>query len=472
MIKCFWFSKLLKQSFIIWLIGFFVLFIGSFASAFGVVRTVWSIGVSSYNNSYQVAVNSKWNFNTLFGGMYKRLFMPWKWNFIYWSSDWIPYIYMSSYITDYAWQYTHSRQWESTKYLVCDKISADIENFSDLHCSSSSITENSKTTFKNFFSTVKNNDMFLYYWESSFVHWYSAYNFLVCVSSNELSSSYCFWNSTDYDLPYYQWITNTWTLFDSDRNKVSFDSINTAYLEPSPWWFGSDTTWPVDSSVDNQMSWDYLYQDITYWELRDYLENKFWYSKYLCYWWIDNFDIGSGGVSPIPWTWKNINEIQLNWINDYSWDDFFTFWNGLYGGYPDMWSSYPYIYQTWFYFYYQYGGASYKFEDVYNYCLDKYILQVSSDSKYKWDKYKWIKNNILVEKNSALLGSWDIVSVDWSWIWNLSGWDSKNAVVYIQEFFMKLKENFPTKYDIWLLFLPQYIIIFMLALILFRFISH
>ena len=44
MIKCFWYWKLLKQSFIIWLISFFTLFLGSSVNAVlkYEIWTVWS----------------------------------------------------------------------------------------------------------------------------------------------------------------------------------------------------------------------------------------------------------------------------------------------------------------------------------------------------------------------------------------------------------------------------------------------
>ena len=462
MIKCISFSKLLKLFFSIWLISF----LGLLGVSFADFNSSWyyyywntESYINQWNNIYKFYLN--WNFSSSLN-----------WNNInafYWETE--------RWIYAYAWvlwdlYFLSSRYspYSSDWYPDIDIVQKQwyINNWCVVPVSSRGDSLHSNCSYQYSLDYIKSH----FNWFSGFAfsilgtvspswsYWYEPLQ--LCFS--DWINDYCVacWNETcPSSLSGSLWVEN-----------ITIPSLrNWLMIWNSPFLF-SPMQGPIESQPSNNLTWDYVYSTVSYWEIWDYVENKLWYSKYLCYWWIDNFNISSGGVSPIPWTWKNIDEIQLNWHNVYNWTDFFTYRKWLY--WQDyLWSSYPYVYKTWFDFYYQYWWANFEFNDVFSYCKTKYILQLNRDTVYNWNNYKGIIDNIIREKRFWLSWLWDIVWVNRNWIWNNDWiWTDKNAVVYIQDFFNLLKENFPTKYDLWLWLLPAYIITFMLAIILFRFISH
>lgn len=456
MIKCISFSKLLKLSFSILLIGFLGLFV-NFSSAYDwffwqkntVINRIelwlvasWNwISIGSFSDDNFNFINDDWKFF--------QYVVPSNWNVLsyWWQFDWLHY--SSRYNSS-----TSLENWIINWFYLCS------DTYNGPWNSYNTLNTRDNCTFNTWFNNLLEYTVWSDWWFYACNNWTpnnpnsTFTNCLVCLHNNWYV---CIDKSNVSN------VKNEYLTTVSVKSIASFNPYSRYY------W---DMQGPVEIQPWNNLTWDYLYQNVSYWEIWDYVENKLWYSKYLCYWWIDNFDISSGGISPIPWTWKNIDEIQLNWQNVYNWTDFFAYRKWLYWQ-NYLWDTVPYVYKTWFDFYYQYWWANYEFNDVYSYCKTKYILQLNRDTIYNWNNYKGIIDKIIREKRFWLSLSWDIVWVNRNWIWNNTWtWTDKNAVVYIQNFFNLLKENFPTKYDLWLWLLPAYIITFMLALILFRFISH
>lgn len=435
-------------------------------------RPVWVYGYSPEAQGYNLNITTRWNFLTESLGYTKKMLMPRNSFFIFWWYNWIPYIFDSGL----------NRQWFITRYYVCSVL-PDNSGFPQ-NCVSNSVWSWTSEIFWTFIKHLSTSD--IYYVGAWSYNWAYAYWF-VCISSSELWSSLCFYSSDVDDNWISYWFTADW----------GFDWVNSVYLYDPPK-YSWNWNWEMDgdqsADMNNSMTWDYVYSDCTYKQLFDYLES-FWYNDYVCYWWLDNFDLYDPEInySPIPWSWKTLGQI-LTYHTTYetrdSSNDWFIFRNWLYqdrftgpdNGYSSMWSSYPAVYRTWFDLYYRYWGESLVFDAVREYCLLKQWDFNFETTLYKWKYFEKACNNVKAWVPwwyDPVPWSWssdNAVWVNWFWIWNIWSWwtykTTSDPKVFIQDWFNALKQALPTKYEAGFWFLPNYILLFLIALIFFRFLSH
>lgn len=152
-----------------------------------------------------------------------------------------------------------------------------------------------------------------------------------------------------------------------------------------------------------------------------------------------------------------------------------------------MWESYPAVYRTYFQLYNTYKWSVLDPRTVLEYCQLR-TLTWDQLNNSAWGYFKPVCETIIREKQTWLWQSrldwsiyswgvytWDVpIWVNWNWVWNMS-WVTAQSdwLNFIQNFFNLAKSNLLTNYS-WTPFgiLPSYIVIFLIALILFRFISH
>ena len=483
MIRCDYYWKLLKQLFFTWLISCFIL-LGNFSDSERVARQNWFYWYSTLDTSIDLNVANKWQLmSQRFGNTQRMLaFSSSSWSRIYfwWSFNQKPY-----YFINYAW---HRLQWYLKTYRLCDEIYfswwfAELSN-----CADHAITDNFSVEVGGLFQSMTIEDYWAYniyvwncYWTRQLIN-------SVCFSSSQYNKSICFWAGAWNQSSCVCSDCNnlTWSLgFDYDRD---FTSINAAYLNNPPWFTPTsswnDLVWSDNVSINNNISWDYIYWTCTYWQIIQELE-KNWFSSYMCYWWLDNFDDWDSSLSynPIPWTWKTLSQILAYssvWDTPQEW---FDFWNWLYWDdkFNSMWESYPAVYHTRFGFYYKYWNNKY-FDSIREYCIVKADLNIDMDTTYKWKNstFVWACDTYYDELrywynlNWTWSSWWVILWGNLDWIWSFS-WVKvqNNPVVFMQDFFDKAKATISTDFSqsvLW--YLPTYITGFLLALILFRFLMR
>lgn len=483
MIKWDWFWKLLKQLFFGLLISCFILLGGSFVNAGYQAFLVWNEKtISNWNTQYEVWILPKWRLLTSYLGYTKELIWLDNQMFFFWSARGL-YAYVN---TSTNWVV----QWYFQYFYPCNEITLDWTwDFLQNCTSEQQFDINNQQIIWNFVNTLKSNDL-VYIQDDSYHNgcwWYCTYytyHIRVCFSSHEIWQTLCFhwWSSTypSYNNP----APLTWSMwFD---NKVNFSNINWDLLYQPPLYWGSWSSWGGWTQLippESTYTWDYTYWECTYKQIVDRLDED-WFSKYFCYWWLDNFDLYNPSLtySPIPWSWKTLNQI---WVNAKStWDtpqEWYDFWNWLYidryssQNWSDMWSSYPAVYRTWFDLYYTYWWDKKYFPSVLEYCNIVLSLDSLSGSVYRWDTFEWVCETIYDENRTWIWGSWEIIQwLNWDWVWGLS-WNKtySDPWVFITDMFTKIKSYIPTDLsNTWFWFLPVYIISFMLFLMLFRFLSH
>lgn len=470
-----WYWKLLKLSFFSLLISCFTFWLGCFASASYsyYVRQIWDYWYNPFIQSQDIAVIKNWTPLTQLLWYTKRMIWLWTDSAFFWNS-WNP-AFLWNYDDYYSYQHHYYHYaWVVKSFSVCDELDwSEITSMSN--CSSYTYDSSSYNLIYSFLQTVSNSDYYVILNGCSW-NWCNYQSRWFWISSSQLWQTlyFSFWNQSDSVdksiIPLTSW-------------NLDFSSFPDSLLgyPPSAWssweW---DNWWVSDSwNIDIDVSWSYTYTNCTYQALIDYIESV-WASKYLCYWWLDNFDLYNPNTvyNPIPWTWKTLAQI-LSYSN--SWDtpiEWFNFWNWLRWWYVDIWSSYPAVYKTWFDIYYQYWWNSLEFDAVREYCIMIWLDIDFSNTVYKWQYFKQTCNYI--QKNNIWIYDWSwnvVVWVNWWWIWNytwtnLSWTTVYSPVWYIQNFFNELKANFPTRSDFGGGTLPVYIITFLCAIVLFRFLRH
>lgn len=466
MIKCTYYSRLLKLSFSILLISCFGL-LGNYSNASlqWYVDSVWGI-TSQFDSGYLMSVSYKWVVNTSYLWDSKQLLMYSEWNYFFWDTDWKPYISFKNWNSNW--------QGYPSDFLLCDPITnTSINNCTRYNYS----TDNSvvawvvsRTDTVYYWKFVQSNEVWEYYQGSLFCFSNWAYNKSVCFYS--CTHPNCGSSTTDTI-----WgATLQRNLSNSKNLSLKLSEISSSNLWNPPWYIPWIVVGPDDITINQGITWDYSYTTCTYKELIDYFE-YYWYGKQLCYWWIDNFDLYNSNTdyNPVPWTWKTLMQIA-NYSN--TWDtpvEWFNFWNWLYwnDNYNAMWESYPAVFHTWFDMYYMYHWNDFPFDSLYNYCNIKRMSELDwySDT-YKWNSETLIKACRIIKLNPDYSSSWQVnLWVNWNWVWDMGNNTETNPVESIQNFFNDIKATINTDYT-WIWFLPWYIVLFLCALILFRFISH
>ena len=499
MIKCDWYWRLLKLLFFGLLISFFTLFVGSSvkAGAFGVV---WFDKTPSVINSQFKLWFLKWGWVITDYLATNKSILALDSDKIFWRTpDWRPYFY------------SPSSQWFFTKVFSCPEIIATWDSF-QLDFPSCSWIPMSWLDywpmFKNFFSHVVIWD-YTYYdyyhlvWWNTCSYWYHTH--IVCFSSHELETTLCFAVWSCYN--WCQWWSNScrsfcnWTICDwwvyesQDYQSLNFGNIPYWSIWSAPWqnWYMWDYEWSQGDwsywNIDWFITGSVFQQECTVWYAKNYAENL-WLSSYLCYWWLP-LDSDWLAVA-VAWTGANVFEIfnaSNDWKNFQSW---FQYRNNIfvnrYVYNQSVWSWTPAPLYSYFNFVSQYW-PTFTSKEIQDYCriiINNMDLNSSWHGTSSWcpQLYWWwggwssSDNSYREDDTWTWVIGWSTtnnlnISVNWDWVWTHSWNEVKTPSAYIQDFFNKAREVIPTNFsDIWGWFLPTYIITFLLAIILFRFLRH
>lgn len=303
----------------------------------------------------------------------------------------------------------------------------------------------------------------------------------------------------------------------------------------APWQAWYDWGWNIDwsSSVwDNTtLSWNLMYSTCTNWYVVSQVSSWYWWINNVCYAWTTQTWIINDYVAFTPVSqWLNFKEvyewslnITINWANPYydSYLNWFQTWLWAMQKYKlwqvsfEVFKWQPVYLYAYFNRLYENGVMNWSFDayNIANFC--KLALFSDLTQQYKWTYFSdvcsdlnynswnwwtvttwevWSIDNDNQEIipwwssiwwwgwwwgvwwwgwwSSSSTSSWNIVSVDWSW--TLSGNTNQNFdwTTFINDFYQKLQSNFQKPYN-WLVWIvPTYILVFLVALILFRFLSH
>lgn len=457
-----WYWKSLKLLSSILLIGFFAVWITFWYSCLNdnFPSDLWSdycynIWDYEYNSTIK---DNKFNFYNI--NLDWKLFTYSTYWIVWWENDWL-------HLTKQNYNSSNKINWTIDWFFICENYLPSI---------SVNLSDDSNCIYHSWF-----NDFWMYIGTQN--KYYFARNtsssffiLRLCLYTDNYNSTFVCVEYNNYNWNSHSKFTQLWTTFLATSTVMETAVDNPFIYSGGGWWWNwLDSSW----SVNDVLTWSYIYTNCTYQALIDYMESA-WASKYLCYWWLDNFDLYNPNTvyNPIPWTWKTLAQI-LAYSN--SWDtplEWYNFWNWLRWWYVDMWSSYPAVYKTWFDIYYQYWWNSLEFDAVREYCAMIWLDIDFSNTVYRWQYFK--KTCEYIQRNNIWIYDWSwnvVVWVNWGWIWNYT-WVNLSWVVvespvwYIQNFFNELKANFPSRSDLGGGALPVYIITFLCAVVLFRFLRH
>lgn len=494
MIKCFWFWKLLKQLFIIWLISCFGLLANSFVNAW-YSRQIWVYGFQPYDESVNINVITKWTLNSELIWEVKKIFWFNEWNYFMrdYSFDlWWVSMYAVNQIFGSNGYYLN--QGFISDYLICNKtitwVSLDWSISSNYYtgCTKYTISNWNLQTIKNFVDSIKSTD---YYW-FDFYSSTACTQAVLCFSSQQYWKSLCFWNSIKWTTSIYNdcypyffldyWVYNWWNTVYSKSYWTGWGSVNAYYSSPAVNNQGQSWNWTVWDNVNGNIQWFSTGGNITYeCTNKKALEyyNSVWLSKNLCFWWLDNYNTWNLTI-PTPWTWKDILDIwaETALINGetYGYEEWFSYYRNAYNNLNMVALSNPFTWKP------DVLQSLFRMIDTYGASVsDRVIIEYCDLLLYKsltWT-YNWILGNEPCSVNWQ--NSIDYYYNYWSgyttiignnvfdWTWEvITDWS-----VFMETFINKLKTQFVIdRSDTWLGVIPRYIISFMVLLALFRFISH
>lgn len=505
------FFKCLLTYCLIWL----WLFNFSYADLWNDVASNWIVVNKNWqliNIDWWVKFQVSWQWTLLsqYLGVSRRMLSLAVWNpKVYFFFDninnWIPYAY---------YQYTSDRvffQWHFTSYEVCNEL----QSWDTVLGWCNSYTVNSDTfqeALTPFFNSITSNDYRWYnYW------YYTIYNrtyfIRVCFSSQTFWQSVCFRSDA--------WLNNSLNLsWSTDwSSSLDFWDIPWNLLWNPPWWINGWWWWNIDWSsqnvINSSITWNVTYSTCTNSKALSYYKIQ-WYNDKLCYssYW-NNTDIYSSpwSVSDYSLTWLDISEVWIDtaWYRRYwsTWlalpyNDWFQYWRKSFevynNSYNSSWTvSNPFVWVpvslfTLFGNVYSYWLA-YNNQSIIEYC--DLLLFSNLNNPYEWILWDLPCNysaiDILADTIWVHADSWEVVKwSSWEWIlnrpwyhldlwrntWSVSSWNFSwlsyfwDWKTFINNSFNLLSDSFrfPDRDSRWII--PSYILVFMFALILFRFISH
>ena len=503
MIKWGFFLKLLKQLFIISLISCFTLLVNSFVSAQSLlwnIQQIWQTFWSFYNNDYEIQVNWKWNLLTQYLWDWKKLlyFQNWTYFFRSTQNDSKPYISVSAY----NWQYNKRNQWYVKYYFLCDYIS-DWSVVNPSNCVRHNIDDwEFPWVAQRLLNSLSNWWYFYYNYYDFYVRSSSSPDYWgldICFSSTEFDKSLCFYWWLTYSQAYcetyynntlwklfqngWSWCTTTQSLDNSLNLDYRFDNISQSILWNSPagawnwWWWTAfiPSTWSRLWGRLITSSWYTNNQMIEAYEC-------VWLQPALCYWGFPINDIFQPSETFEDFTW------YVAWQGATIFD--------LYNRYSSSFSNINQFLNTVLTRYQNWQINSFKTEP-------KALLMLGSQMNVAWFKTSYISTycDLLLNKNNNSTYTWNSVddlraqscyrsqhindslkTSDWSDIvWQGSDiwifWSWENVDFDPETFF----SNMMSKIESWLDsvstwtavgVIPWYIVLFTLALIFIRMISH
>lgn len=355
LIKWLWYLKSLKLLSSIWLIGFFGLWVSSFASAYIIpIWSYWTNMINSTTQNYDIQITTNWTFLTQHLWVTKKLlyiYNPWNiLQYAFWSDNWLIY-----------WIYNSSNQGYFKQYFLCNSAVSTNWNFNSSDCTLNVIDLTNYSwqveVYKSFFWSLTTDDNLFY---SDFMIYNWSWLPWFCVWNSSIWKSMCFiFNSYSID-----WVIWTRVLENLDINVSSYWNIESELLFNPPtvssggWWWNSDSSNNSWILYSNQNVYNSLY--------------KKWYRKQLCYWWFWLNDLFMTWSSSFSWivAWSGANVFEL--FNTYSWWLDFNTW------YDNNYLDYLYL-------------KTFKDSYEYEWFLDKskglVWLWIVRDSFFKWDSF-------------------------------------------------------------------------------------
>lgn len=465
--NCFW------RLFLLWFTILSIWFIGGFVNySSATVQEIWFSSVpSSVDNNFEITALAKWRAITNYLWVWKWLIAISNWRLFFWSTNWFPYLYYSS-----------SLQWYFKFYYLCDVLTSS--STAPTNCHSYSLDSDSIVWVRNFFDNVVNWDYFYYSYSTSS----SSSLFRYCWSSSSYWSSLCFryeGTSSLRDSLGYSWL--------------NFSSISASIYQNWPFWsssWGWNITWSSSEWLNASITWNVVYSPCTIWSVVSYLNTK-WFNSKVCYAWVSSLD-WTWIIINTPWTWITFRQLYENTHEGRNFNEWLVYWNWVYNQRYVLAENPFNNYTPWLYYYFENINNYWSFmlnslsdysTDLYHYCM----LEVYWDknSIYSWNHFDFLRcntnwtvvSNVYADTyNNSYFVDWNSYYAngsDWSWIWDMGSWNSSwtkvyDSVAFINNFFnlVKSKVIIPDKNWLGLWFLPSYIITFLCALILFRFISH
>lgn len=469
-IKCFWFWKLLKQSFFIWLISFFGLLGSSFVNAWDFYK-IWTSVDSPSSSSSNISMsilpywsfisNLLWNWKPILA-FQSRILTSNKWQYVYYMwINWKLYYYVSRYSSSSASSPTN-KQWFATVFSICNEIT---ENTSSL----SSCTTNvySESTVNDFLTKVSIND---YFW----LNWSDSTLWSFCFSSSELWKSLCFLGSS-------LTISNlTWSL--NIPSQTPFDDIDlydsqspAVPISPSnPWgqvwtpWTWSRLSWRL---VVN--SW-YTNSDMIKWFECVGLQPA------LCYWWFDIDNIFDPSEQYEDFTWYRAGQgaTIFEIYNLYSWNfsSLNQFLNTVLTRYQNWQiNSFKTEPKALLMLWAQMNTAWFKTSYIVNYC--NLLLNENNNDIYSWNSVDdlRVQSCLRSQKIWDSLKEWvqDIWFQTTTW-WVFSWWDIDfDPDTFFSNIMDTIDRNLNQNLSWWVVgLLPWYIVVVFLGLVFIRLITH
>lgn len=494
------------KKFLLWLWISFLSFVG-FSSAwkFQIIWLDWSSSI--YDTWYDITFLKWWWVLSSFIWQSRSVLAFTERAFFWWSVNWKPYYFDNSY-QGYFWE-----------YRLCDYFSDTTSQVS--WCVKYEMTWDYKEVFINFFKWVNQWDVAFYDYEKMDL-WSSYYDntVQVCFSSSQWNRSLCFRQHSCYN---WRWCSayNYWSLVNSENlpNSLTYWSIKQSWLWYAPgqawydWWWNID--WSSNTSVNVSLTWNLLYNTCTKWYVISKVRYIYWnFIDNVCYAWSNSTWYVTDDMSwffPVPWYWLSYLDLYNDTSDWMSWATWFRNYEDEMLRYKSwrlpvnpflsrpipLYSYFDLLYDNWF----LWQNSDDRFDwmvwpyFIYNYC--KILLDNDYDSDYNWTFFKSACDDLnyldsstintweiwsvwdpeIIPPffdwwNSSVNSSWSIISVDWSWV--LSGstnqnFDWKN---FINNFYQKLQSVFQKPYNNFVWIIPGYIVVFLLALILFRFLSR
>lgn len=474
MIKWDWFWNWLKRLYSILLISCFIL-LGNFSKSEFVSSWYYYTSLSdvySDNWGYTYFVWSDWNFNTSDLDFNSKVFYwPYIDNSVYnhFNIGWIDWnLYFDQYLSS---NWITSIQWFIDKWCI-SSVSSRQSSYGFLH--NDCVYNKSLSQVKSSVSWGFSSYAFEVVWSQRPIWFFNSSPLQYCLS--DWINDFCF----------ECWVTNcpSWLTWSLDLSLTSFQDISNYSRWYSPfdwhinWWSSEAVIWTlwgdqnyIKCTLNTALQW-YNYK---------------WYTERLCYWWLDDFWVFDSAI-PIYWNWLTVTDI-FSWTKSlraqwHTWSDFtksawFWYWRNLYKWYKHwMYSNNPFynvptVLFTYFAAVDVYGGA-FDNDSILEYCkialhdwdLTALYSWVNYDSVCSWSPLSIVNDTV----------SWYIaVSSSWDWIiswWTTTYTDWKS---FISDFFNRLKENYilpAENHNYYLWAIPRYIILAMLWLIVFRFLSH
>lgn len=471
---------------------------------------------SAWNQQYTINIIPKWRFISNYLWTSKNLIALNHNYLIFWNGNWL-------YLYNYSKEGTLSsvnRQWFFQYMFSCDYMDYDTPTVSWnvlTNCTSPQKFELWDEIVSNFISQIRLWDI-VYIADKYSTNWcwgyctYHRYSLNVCFSSHVVWKTLCFiWDKSDYEsssyaskYPFTNSLGLSWNL--------NFANINRSILTDPPgfvpWW---SIEWWSSTAVDSTLQWNLVYNSCTNWYVISQLINAYWISlDRVCYAWSNDLSEVEDWVEYFwqPWFWRNFRQLFVETNNWMSWSDWYNSWGDAMNRYK-RWSvwvnpflSQPVMLYTYFDILWNNWYIYLDMDEPYlvlNFC--KLRLESNYDDEYKGSYFREYCNLLNNQNWStdfttwqvwtfewswevlppwynqwwwdwSYTSSWAVISVDWSWVLS---WDSNKNFdwkTFINNFYQGLQDSFikPTEWFVGII--PKYILVFMFALILFRFLSH